>query len=140
MRAIILNSGRGSRMGSLTAAQPKCMTEISDSETILSRQLTMLAEAGITDVVITTGAFSGELIGYCDNLGLPLDKFVHNPDFAQTNYIYSIFLAEKLLRGDDVILMHGDLVFERAVFDEVISYGGSCMAVSLSAQLPEKDF
>ena len=128
-------------MGSLTAAQPKCMTEISDSETILSRQLIMLAEAGITDVVITTGAFSGELIGYCEKLGLPLDiKFVHNPDFAQTNYIYSIFLAEKLLRGDDVILMHGDLVFERAVFDEVISYGGSCMAVSLSAQLPEKDF
>ena len=141
MRAIILNSGRGSRMGSLTAAQPKCMTEISDSETILSRQLTMLAEAGITDVVITTGAFSGELISYCDNLGLPLDiKFVHNPDFAQTNYIYSIFLAEKLLRGDDVILMHGDLVFERAVFDEVVSCDGSCMAVSLSAQLPEKDF
>ena len=86
MRAIILNSGRGSRMGSLTAAQPKCMTEISDSETILSRQLIMLAEAGITDVVITTGAFSGELIGYCEKLGLPLDiKFVHNPDFAQTN-------------------------------------------------------
>ncbi|MBQ6168398.1 MAG: phosphoenolpyruvate mutase [Ruminococcus sp.] len=141
MRAIILNSGRGSRMGSLTAAQPKCMTEISDSETILSRQLTLLAEAGITDVVITTGAFSGELISYCDNLGLPLDiKFVHNPDFAQTNYIYSIFLAEKLLCGDDVILMHGDLVFERAVFDEVISCDGSCMAVSLSAQLPEKDF
>ena len=36
--------------------------------------------------------------------------------------------------------MHGDLVFERAVFDEVVSCDGSCMAVSLSAQLPEKDF
>ena len=55
MKALILNSGMGSRMGVLTAEQPKCMTEISGKETILSRQLRQLAEAGIDEVVMTTG-------------------------------------------------------------------------------------
>ena len=48
MRALILNSGMGSRMGVLTSEHPKCMTEISPKETILSRQLKLLAEAGFT--------------------------------------------------------------------------------------------
>lgn len=55
MKALILNSGLGSRMGVLTSEHPKCMTEISTKETILSRQLRLLAEAGIEEVVITTG-------------------------------------------------------------------------------------
>lgn len=44
MRALILNSGLGYRMGALTSKHPKCMTEISTTETILSRQLTLLAD------------------------------------------------------------------------------------------------
>lgn len=141
MRALILNSGLGSRMGELTSSHPKCMTPITAADTILSRQLRLMADAGITDVVITTGAFADKLTEYCDMLGLDIDiTFVHNPDFAHTNYIYSIYLAEKYLRGDDILLMHGDLVFENTVFDDILSFNGSCMAVSLSEKLPEKDF
>ena len=64
MKALILNSGMGTRMGVLTSEHPKCMTEISTKETILSRQLKLLAEAGINEVVITTGYFDKVLIGY----------------------------------------------------------------------------
>ena len=46
MKALILNSGLGSRMGVLTSEHPKCMTEISPRETILSRQLRQISEAG----------------------------------------------------------------------------------------------
>lgn len=46
MKALILNSGMGRRMGALTSECPKCMTEISPRETILSRQLRILAEGG----------------------------------------------------------------------------------------------
>ena len=53
MKALILNSGLGSRMGVLTSEHPKCMTEISPTQTILSRQLKMLADAGVTDVVLS---------------------------------------------------------------------------------------
>ena len=57
MKALILNSGMGRRMGILTSEHPKCMTEISPMETILSRQLKQIEEAGITEVVMTTGLF-----------------------------------------------------------------------------------
>lgn len=140
MKALILNSGMGSRMGILTSEHPKCMTEISRTETILSRQLTMLAEAGITEVIMTTGLFDSIMVNYCQRLELPLHiTFVKNPAYKDTNYIYSIYCAKEYL-DDDIILMHGDLVFENSVLDAVLSSKDSCMVVSSTLQLPDKDF
>ena len=140
MKALILNSGLGSRMGVLTSEHPKCMTEIPGHETILSRQLKLIAEAGIKEVVITTGYYDRVLVNYCNSLELPLHcTFVKNPIYDQTNYIYSIYCAREYL-DDDIILMHGDLVFEGEVFDKVVASPVSCMTVSSTLPLPEKDF
>ena len=140
MKALILNSGLGSRMGVLTSEHPKCMTEISPRETILSRQLRQLSDAGIRQVVITTGYYDEVLVNYCRALDLPLDfTFVKNPVYDQTNYIYSIYCAREYL-DDDIVLMHGDLVFENEVFDRVLASEASCMTVSSTLPLPEKDF
>lgn len=140
MKALILNSGLGSRMGVLTSEHPKCMTEISSHETILSRQLKLIADAGIEEVVMTTGYYDGVLVKYCQSLDLPIHfTFVNNPIYDQTNYIYSIYCAKDYL-NDDVILMHGDLVFEGEVFDKVVASPVSCMTVSSTLPLPEKDF
>ncbi len=140
MKALILNSGLGSRMGMLTSEHPKCMTEISSHDTILSRQLRQIANAGISEVVMTTGLFDGVLVNYCQSLDLPLCfTFVKNPIYADTNYIYSIYCAREYL-DDDIILMHGDLVFENEVIDRVVSSPVSCMTVSSTLPLPEKDF
>lgn len=140
MKALILNSGLGSRMGVLTSEHPKCMTEISHTDTILSRQLKMIAQAGIKDVVMTTGYYDSVLEEYCNSLELPLKyTFVKNPVYDKTNYIYSIYCAREYL-DDDIILMHGDLVFENTVFDDLINFENSCMTVSSTLPLPEKDF
>ena len=141
MKALILNSGVGRRMGVLTSEHPKCMTEIAPGETILSRQLRLLARCGIREVVITTGLFDSVLRDYCRSLELPLEiSFVFNPDYAETNYIQSIRCAEPLLRGDDIVLMHGDLVFEQGVLARVLASPVSCMTVSSALALPQKDF
>ena len=140
MKALILNSGLGSRMGVLTSEHPKCMTEIDSHDTILSRQLRMIAEAGITEVVMTTGYYDSILEKYCAGLDLPLRiTFVKNPVYDKTNYIYSIYCAREYL-DDDIVLMHGDLVFENSVFDLVTGSASSCVTVSSSLPLPEKDF
>lgn len=140
MKALILNSGTGSRMGDITKNHPKCMTELSNNETILSRQLKLLKKHNINDIVITTGKFSTLLEEYCLNLGLNLNYiFVNNPLYQETNYIYSIALAAKVL-DDDIILMHGDLVFEDEVLEKMLHVEYSCMAVSSTAALPQKDF
>ena len=141
MKALILNSGLGHRMGVLTSEQPKCMTEISAHETILSRQLRLLADAGVTEIVMTTGYYDEVLVRYCQSLELPMHiAFVNNPLYAETNYIYSIYCARDALRDDDIVLMHGDLVFEAGVLEDVLASERSCMKVSSTLPLPEKDF
>lgn len=127
-------------MGVLTSEHPKCMTEISYKETILSRQLKQIAESGIQEVIMTTGLFDSVLVNYCQSLDLPIHiTFVKNPNYENTNYIYSIYCAKEYLH-DDILLMHGDLVFENTVFDDVMAFDGSCMTVSSTLPLPEKDF
>lgn len=140
MKALILNSGLGHRMGTLTSEHPKCMTPVSATETILSRQLRLLADAGIHEAVVTTGYFEKVLVDYCGTLELPLDiTFVNNPDYARTNYIYSIYCARELL-DDDILLMHGDLVFDFSLLWDMLSYSGSCVKTSSTVPPPEKDF
>lgn len=141
MKALILNSGMGSRMGVLSSEHPKCMTEIICQDTILSRQLKQLVEAGIKEAVITTGLFDEVLINYCNSLELPLRiTFVKNPIYQETNYIYSIYCARKFLQNEDILLIHGDLVFENNVLDEILNCETSCMVTSSTLPLPEKDF
>lgn len=141
MKALILNSGLGHRMGVLTSEHPKCMTEISHKNTILSRQLRQIADAGIKEVVMTTGYYDQVLIEYCNFLNLPIKfTFVNNPLYDKTNYIYSIYCAKEYLQDDDIVLMHGDLVFENIIFDEVVNSEKSVMTVSSTIDLPEKDF
>lgn len=140
MKALILNSGLGRRMGAFTQEHPKCMTSVSKSETILSKQLKQIAAAGISEVVMTTGHFDEILVDYCHCLQLPLTyHFVKNPIYDKTNYIYSVFCAREYL-NDDLVIMHGDLVFEDSVFEDVLKSSESCVTVSSTAELPEKDF
>ena len=141
MKAVILNSGMGTRMGALTKEHPKCMTEIAERVTIISSQLKYLSELGVKDVVITTGYFNDVLVEYCKSLDLQLNiEYVFNPLYSKTNYIYSLYCAREILRDSDIILMHGDLVFERRVLEEILLFDQSCMAVSTTVELPPKDF
>ncbi|MBR6681736.1 MAG: adenylyltransferase/cytidyltransferase family protein [Clostridia bacterium] len=141
MKALILNSGLGHRMGILTSEHPKCMTEVSPYDTILSRQLRIIASYGIQEVVMTTGYFDEILVNYCHSLNLPLKyTFVNNSMYDSTNYIYSIYCAKEYLRNEDIVFMHGDLVFENAVFEAILKSEKSCMTVSSTLPLPEKDF
>lgn len=50
----------------ITKEYPKCMTEISYKNTILSRQLKQLTSFGITEVVMTTGYYDEVLVDNCE--------------------------------------------------------------------------
>lgn len=140
MKALILNSGVGSRMGEYTRQVPKCMVRLIKEQTILERQLRMLCREGIKEAVITTGFMADRLKQHAASLGLPIRLcFVNNDRYDMTNYIYSMYLAKSDLQ-DDIILLHGDLVFEQRVLEDMIKCGKSCMAVSTFCALPKKDF
>lgn len=141
MKALILNSGVGQRMGLLTQSKPKCMTEIGGGETILKRQLRQLHTLGVPEAVVTTGHCADVLKGYANGLpSRPCITYVHNPDYAGTNYIVSMHLAAPYLAGEDVLLLHGDLVLEDSVLQELAQSRISAMTVDHGLPLPQKDF
>ena len=140
MKALILNSGTGSRMKSLTKDSPKCMTELNNGQTILSRQLEQLESQSIREICITTGPFSEMLEKHAHEAAAAASLFfVHNPEYSATNYIYSIYLAKELL-DDDIIMLHGDLVFSTDVLHDIMRVPDSAVVVSSELPLPEKDF
>lgn len=140
MIALLLNSGLGSRMGDETREHPKCLCRISDAETILSWQVKLLERSGVTEAVVTTGHLSDMLTEYMDGLDTPIRfHFVHNPRYRETNYIYSMYLARDLLKGD-VLSLHGDLVLHPAVMERLLAAPVSSVAVDATLPLPEKDF
>jgi choline kinase len=66
-------------------------------------------------------------------------KFIQNTIYEETNYIYSIYCAKEELK-DDIVLMHGDLVFEENILDKALNFSDSCMVTSSTVPLPDKDF
>lgn len=140
MRAVILNSGSGSRMGALTADRHKSMVALPGGESLLARQVRILSACGVSDFVVTTGPYAAEIERHLRE-GFPglSFRFVHSDRSHDTNYIYSLYLAREWLQGD-ILLLHGDLVFERGVAEGITALPHSAMAVSASLPLPDKDF
>ena len=139
MKALILNSGRGTRMGDLTKDRPKCLVELEDGTSILSRQLSILEKCGIIDIVMTTGQYDKEIRDACSDHPELKFTFVKNELYDSTNYIYSMHKAGKHL-NDDIILLHGDLVFEEYVILRLINSEKSCVVVNTFQTDPDKDF
>jgi phosphoenolpyruvate phosphomutase len=141
MKAVILNSGTGSRMGELTGSKPKCLVELSAGETILSRQIRQILSCGITDFIITTGPFEVMIAEYV-NATFPdiTVGYVHNPDYKDTNYVLSMHLAGPFLRND-ILLLHGDIVTTEDVVRRVVEYAApNAVVIDSDLELPSDDF
>ncbi len=140
MTAIILNSGLGNRMGALTSNCHKSLIKLSNGESIFSRQIRILSECGITDFIITTGPFEEQLIDVSKKFKQLKFTFVNNPNYKNTNYIYSLHLIRDYV-DDDCLLLHGDLVFNRTYVEKVLSSNiKSLGSINKTLPLPQKDF
>ncbi len=143
MKALIFNSGTGSRLGELTAHNPKCMVRLTNGETIFHRQLRVLHACGIREFVVTTGPFPEQL----EEVAREFEAkgcsfaFVRNDRYDQTNYIWSMWLARDLIAGNEILMLHGDLVFDAAYVAKLLALpAGSWGSVNPALPLPEKDF
>jgi alcohol dehydrogenase class IV/phosphorylcholine metabolism protein LicD/choline kinase len=140
LKALIFNSGVGNRMGDFTRDNHKSMAVLANGETIFGRQLRLLAAAGITEVVVTTGPHVEQLRGVAAEFPALEVSFVANEVYDKTNYIYSMHLARVLL-DDDVLMLHGDLVFDRGALDGILADPRPNLgAVNADLPQPEKDF
>lgn len=112
MKAIILAAGRGSRMGNMTEAQPKCFVQV-QGKRLLDWQLAALRASGIDDIAIVRGyraeCFT-EPVHYFDN-----------PRWAETNMVGSLFCADAWLSTETCIVSYADLFYTTASLAPLIA-------------------
>lgn len=139
MKCIILNSGMGTRLGDLTKNNPKSLVHLDENTTIFSRAVSILSQYGIDEFIITTGYLDAILKGYAKKTFLDLNfVFVHNPVYDKTNYIKSLDLLPDF--DEDVILLHGDLVFNQKTAEYIFNSNRSCVVVDSTLPIPKDDF
>lgn len=113
MKALILAAGRGSRMGSLTDIQPKCMTVLA-GRPLLDWQVKALREAGFADIGIVTG-YKAEVLQPC---GLQL---FHNPRWADTNMVMSLTSAVEWLQAGPCIVSYSDIFYSPGIVRKLMT-------------------
>jgi choline kinase len=115
MRGIILTAGRGDRLRPITGRRPKCLATVGGC-TILERQLRALRASGISRIAVVTGYRAEDV----RQVSGPSVEFVHNPRYAMTNSLYSLWLARDLLREGFVVL-NCDVVFHRQLLMDLLT-------------------
>jgi choline kinase len=117
MKALILAAGRGTRIHSVHRDRPKCLIRFNDS-TILDHQIQSLFSAGVSAIGIVVGYEKDQIIRHVLTRYRNRRRqftFIENPVFAQTNNIYSFWLARKWLKGESFICLNADVVFDPSV-------------------------
>jgi len=116
MRALILAAGRGSRMGPLTDAVPKCLVPLG-GRPLLEWQMTALRTAGIDTIGVVRG-YSAQAL---DGRGLVA---FDNPRWADTNMVASLVCAATWLREQPAIVSYADIFYPTSAVAALVAAPG----------------
>ena len=116
MRAVILAAGVGRRLG---RAEPKVLLRFGGS-TLLERHLAILDALGVRDVVIGIGHEALAIERALTALGQTDVSTVYNPDYEQGSILTLWSVREALTQGGPVLLMDGDVLYDRRVLSPLI--------------------
>ncbi|MEW9093567.1 MAG: phosphocholine cytidylyltransferase family protein [Clostridiaceae bacterium] len=111
MKAILLIAGIGSRLGQ---PYPKCLNKLPYGETIIQRQVRILRECGIEEIIAVCG-FKKELVME----HMPNILYKYNPIYYITNTSKSLLTGIERL-DDDIIWINGDVVFDKEIILSMI--------------------
>lgn len=111
---IILAAGKGRNLQPLTLNYPKTSFRLDEETTVLQRMVRSIRRFDKNAEIVV-------IIGYLSNTvkkELEDDncKFVANPFYEVTNSISSVWFAREYLERENVVIVHGDVVFS----DEII--------------------
>ncbi|NMA75169.1 MAG: phosphocholine cytidylyltransferase family protein [Bacteroidales bacterium] len=128
MQALILAAGMGSRLQKYTLDKPKCLVEV-NGVSLLKRIVYSLKLANVNKIVIVTGYKDCVLKSYIkENMNNIEVDFIHSADYAKTNNIYSVQLAQDILQRDDTILIESDLIYHPELISRIVEAEGEAIA------------
>jgi len=114
MKGVILAAGKGSRLNGTAGDKPKCLVEVGGI-TLLERQISTLADAGIDDIVVVVGCQADRVRAACGSRV----AYVENARFSETNSLYSLWTARALLYEGFVVL-NCDVLFHPGLLNDLL--------------------
>src|SRR5213079_2134752 len=115
MRAVILAAGKGSRLEPTSGEAVKCLLDLGGI-TLIERQLGYLRASGITEIAVVVGFQAERIRRICG----PEVEYVENPIFAETNSLYSLWLARQLF-GNGFVVMNSDVFFHPQLLRDLLT-------------------
>lgn len=129
MKAVILAAGVGSRLGK---PYPKSLSRLPNGESILGRQIRILREYGINEIIVVVGFKMGLIME-----SFPQVYYKYNPVYYITNTSKSLFRGIEHI-DDDVIWINGDVIFDEKIIEKAVQEKGNLVLVN-SAHCGEEE-
>jgi choline kinase len=124
MKALILAAGQGTRIRAAHRDSPKCLIRCNeDGWTILDQQIDGLISAGVKEIGIAIGYEKDQIVTHIRehyHQWSARFSFIENHAFAETNNIYSLWLARDWLRDSRFICLNADVVCDARILASAI--------------------
>ena len=115
MKAIILAAGDGSRMGKLTQNIPKPLVMV-NGKSIIERQLSILKQNKILDVIIVTGSHN-------EKFNFKNVVYVNDLDHKKHDTLGSLMTARDYM-NDEIIITYADQIFDEKIMESINNFSG----------------
>ena len=115
MRGIILAAGKGARLNGTAGDSPKCLVKVG-GQSLIERQIDALRRAGIHDIAVVAGYQAERVRRACGhNI-----TYVENTKYAESNSLYSLWMARPLL-FEGFVVLNCDVLFHPVLLDDLLS-------------------
>lgn len=134
----ILAAGRGSRLGALTDARPKCLLALGGASPLSLALDALDGCAGVGEVLVVVGHAREAIERFLESRPrrAPV-RLLDNPRYDTANNIYSTHLLRDHAR-DGLLLLNSDVVCHPAILREAASAAGSFLVVDESRPIREE--
>ena len=116
MQAVILAAGTSNRLLPLTEEVHKCMLRVGQ-RMIIEHQLAALESRAIGPICVVTGHGGERLREAIAGRA----RAIHNPRYAETNSMYSLWLAREAV-SEGFVLLNGDVLFDPRLLDRLLEW------------------
>jgi choline kinase len=114
LTGVILAAGSGTRFNG-GGVQPKCLAAF-DGTPLIDLQVRALRACGIDRIAVVVG-FAADTVRQACGPGV---RFIENSRFAETNSLYSLWLARSVLQ-DGFVVMNCDVLFPTAILADLLT-------------------
>jgi len=120
-QAVILAAGKGSRLNGSNNGSAKCMAKVGDA-TLIEHQIRILRSFGVERIVVVVG-HEADAVRACAGDDC---VFVENTQYAETNSLYSLWLARQAVTGS-FLLMNCDVLAHPDVYRRLFEADGTAL-------------